>query len=81
MSLLFRTRSGPPRKLRPKPARKALHKTPVPLPALGLDPVPATITGSRAAPAPVRHPPRRRGQRPLGYGAAGTPGQRRFRVT
>jgi hypothetical protein len=60
--------------LRPKPARKALHKTPVPLPALGLDPVPATITGSRAAPAPVRHPPRRRGQRPLGYGAAGAPG-------
>jgi hypothetical protein len=81
MSLFFRSRSGPPRKLRRKSAGKTLHKTPVPMLDLGPDPMPATFPGPRAALAPVRHTPRRRGQRAIGYGTTGAPGQRMFRVT
>jgi hypothetical protein len=80
MSLFFRTRSGPPRKFRRKSAGKALHKPPVPIPGVGLDSIPATHTGTRAAHAPVRHTPKRR-QRAIGYGSTRAPGPRMFRVT
>ena len=80
MSLFFRSRPGPPRKLRRKPAAKALSKTPVPMLDLRPDPRPATLPGPRAAPAPVRHPPKRR-QRAIGYGATRAPAPRMFRVT
>lgn len=79
MSLLFRSRA--PRKLPRKSVRKALSKTPVPSPSLGSDPMPATLPGPRAEPAPVRHTPGKRGQRTNGYGTTDAPSQRRFRVT
>jgi hypothetical protein len=80
MSLFFRSRPGPPRKLRRKSAGKALHKTPVPMLDLGPGPIPTMLPGTRVAPAPVRHTPKRR-QRAIGYGTTGAPGQRMFRVT
>jgi hypothetical protein len=78
MSMFFRSR--PSRRPGRPVAGAAPHKIPAAAPHLTSNPVADPLGAPRAASAPVRANPRKRGQRPVGYRIAGTPNQRMFRV-